>query len=117
MKLLGSGFTTAASTFAGVTGGSGTFHGSTVQSQSKGFEIQKIVAFGASSVAPNTSGGIKFRWGLSSGQVESTLVVLPGPSSVGLVVELSGLDLEANWFQAETNEAGAGGYGIFVMGK
>lgn len=78
------------------------------------WDIKRIVAWGVSSVNPNSSGGIKVRFGRSSGAIESTLVVLPSPTSVGLFVDIP-LDVKAGWFDAFTNEAGQ--YGLFVYGN
>src|SRR3990167_3866741 len=108
-KLIGSGFTTAESTFAGTTAGlsSGGSGG--------GLRIKRITAFAASSAAENTSGGINFVYGESSAVPLSTLTILPGPTSNCAFLTLDGLNIYAKWFEARSNEAGAGGYGIFVF--
>ena len=90
------------------------------------FEIDKIVVVcGGSTVAANSSGGIKFVYGESSGNPLSTLV-FPTPkngdassaaSAAPFSVELSGLQIQANWFEFATNEAAAGGWSIFAWGK
>ena len=110
MKLLGSGRSTAETTLAGTTAGlsSGGSGG--------GLRIRRITAYGASSAAENTSGGMNFVYGNSSVEPLSTLTILPGLTSVATVVTLDGLDIYTRWFDARTNEAGAGGYGIFVFG-
>jgi len=128
MKLLGSGFSTAESTFGGTTaaaGGASTLGGT--QPVGKGFKIKKIVAWcGGTTVAANTSGGIQFAYGDSSGAPVSTLVVLPTPkindassnaSAMPMVVELEGFDIQCNWFEARSNEAASGGWGIYVFGN
>ena len=115
-KLIASGFTVTESTFAGTTAGSKTVEG--VSAGPAGFNVDKIVAFGASSVVGNSSGGLKFRWGESSAVGVTTLVVLPVPSSEGMVVELAGLGLKnVKWFDFATEEAGAAGFGAFVFGE
>lgn len=113
MKLLGSGRTTAETTVAGTTAGLLSTQGS---GSAGGLRIRRIVAYGASSVAENTSGGMNFVYGDSSDDVHTTLTLIPGPTSVGVVVSLEGFDIYTRWFEARTNEAGAGGYGIFVFG-
>ncbi len=126
MRLLGSGFSVTESTFAGTTAGAQE-QGFTAVIGHKGMKVQKITAFcGGSSVAANTSGGIKFLYGQSSDAVTSTIIVLPTPQSAnaissagvvtGMSVTLDGLNIDCSWFEAETNEAAAGGWGIFVFG-
>jgi len=128
MRLLGSGYVVTETTFAGTTAGAGgASTGSGTYAPGKGFKIQKVVAFcGGSTVAANSSGGIQLTVGQSSGATESTYVVLPFPkyadassaaSAAPMSVELEGLNIQCNWFEARTNEAASGGWGIFVMGE
>ena len=112
MRLLASGFSTAETSFAGSPAAGST----AMEGKQVSFTVDRIVAFGASSVLENTSGGIKFNYGDSSADIFSTLVVLPGPTSAGAYVELSGLNIKTRYFEFFSNEAGAGGYGIFVFG-
>jgi hypothetical protein len=116
MKLLGNGYTTAETTFAGTIVGGTTASAYGAQASMK---VEKIVAFtGGSSVAPNTSGGITFRYGKSSNNIYSTLVILPAPASTlaALDIEINGLALQCSWFEAVSHEAASGGWGIIVMG-
>jgi hypothetical protein len=115
MRLLASGFTTAETTIAGTTAGGGEVFGAAAQI-GKSMTIRKVTAFGASSVAENTSGGMKLVTGNSSDSPVSTFVILPGPTSGGISVTLDGLSIECSWFDVFTNEAGAGGYGVYVFG-
>ena len=112
MRLLANGRTTAETTLVGTTAGASSFAGG---GGAGGLRVRKIVAYGASSVAENTSGGMNFVYGDSSGDTNTTLTILPGPTSVATVVTLDGLDIYTQFFEARTNEAGAGGYGIFVF--
>ncbi len=118
MKLLNSGFTTAETTFVGTTGGSGgaSTAGGSMPVGPGSFHVQKIVFTAGSSVAANTSGGIMFRYGQSSDAIESTIVLVGGPSSEGIYAEFDDLDIRCQWFEAATNEAGAMGYTVFVYG-
>ena len=121
MKLLGSGFVVTETSFAGTTAGASSGQ------PGEGFRIQKVTAFcGGTTVAANSSGGIKLVVGRSSGNPQSTYVVLPYPkqgdasslaSAAPLSVTLEGLDIRANWFEAFSNESAAGGWGIFVLGE
>ena len=124
MKLLGHGFSTAASTFGGTTGGSGAAGGAAGNMPRGNLRIRKIVSFcGGTTEAPNTSGGIVFSYGQSSDVIEGTMVILPSPSggaisshSAAIAVELDGFDTPCNWFEAESQEAASGGWGVFVFG-
>ena len=113
-RLIASGFTTAETTFGGAAQ---PLQSSLGSGSAGGLHVKKIVAFGASSVAENTSGGINFVYGNSSGSPESTLTIMGGPTSNATVVTLDGLDIRCRFFDFRTNEAGAGGYGIFVFGE
>ena len=113
MRLIASGFTTAETSFAGSPAAGST----AMEGKQVSFTVDRIVVFGASSVAENSSGGVKFNYGASSADIFSTLVVLGGPTSGGLYTELSGLNIQTRYFEAFTNEAGAGGYGIFIFGN
>jgi len=129
MKLLGNGWSTAEATLAGTTaalGGATTVTG-TYAPGPGGLRVQKIIAItGGSTVTPNTSGGLHFRYGDSSDAIFTTLVVLPmtcngaGSTAVPLspmVVTLDGLDIKCNWFEAASQEAAIGGWSIFVFGE
>ena len=121
MKLLGSGFTTAETTFAGTTAGGSS------GAAGEGFRIQRVTAFcGGTTVAANSSGGIKLVVGRSSVNPQSTYVVLPTPksgdatsgvSAAALSVTLDDLDIRANWFEFQSNEAANGGWGAFAFGE
>ena len=121
MKLLGSGFTTAESSFGGTTAGGSS------GAAGEGFRIQRVTAFcGGTTVAANSSGGIKLVGGRSSVNSQSTYVVLPTPksgdassgvSAAPLSVTLDDLDIRCNHFEAFSNESAAGGWGIFVFGE
>ena len=113
MRLLRADRTTAETTLAGTTAGALSTLGS---GSAGGLRVRKIIAYGASSVAENTSGGMNFVYGDSSADVHTTLTILPGPTSVATVVYLDTFDIYTRWFEARTNEAGAGGYAIFVFG-
>jgi len=131
MKLLKSKYVVLETTFAGTTGGGGGIGSTGTYGAGYGFLIQKITAFcGGTTVAPNSSGGIMFRYGDSSNAILSTMIVLPYPYTgfptseakpphIGapLSVTLEGLNIKCNWFEAATNEDAPGGWGISVMGK
>ena len=125
MRLLGSGFTTAATTIAGTTAGSAGGVGG--RGANVGFTVQKITAFaGGSTAAPGSSGAIKFRFTDRLGSA-STLIVLPGgspdartsvsPGGYGMSITLEDLDIQCDSFDADVTVAGQGGYGIFVFGE
>lgn len=125
MRLLGNGFTTAATTFAGTTAGAQeAFSGGSVVG-SKGMIIRKIVAFaGGTTAAAGSSGLIKFRYGQSSGSVVSTLIILASAHNDALTsvtaggaqsIVLDGLNIDASWFDADATVISAG-VGIFVFG-
>ncbi len=131
MKLLGNGYIATETTMAGTTAGGGEAAGAgTYGAGSGGFTIRRITAFcGGTTVVPNSSGGIMFRYGDSSDTILSTMIVLPYPYTgsvtsaatpphlgAPLSVTLDGLNIQCNWFEAETNEAAPGGWGIFVFG-
>ena len=127
MRLLGNGWSTAETTMAGTTGGAGGVGSSGTYGPGKRFRVERIVAFtGGSTVAPNTSGGLHFRYGDSSDYIQSTLVVLPMGGGGALTsaaavpqfsVTLDDLNIRCNWFEAASQENAAGGWGIFVMGE
>ena len=122
MYLIASGFSSAETTMAGFTAGASSFRG-----QSNGIRIQRVTAFcGGTTVAANTSGGSTLRVGGSSDDVHSTFVVLPYPkqgdasslaSAVPFSLTLDNLDIRADWFEAATHEAAAGGWGIYIFGE
>ena len=128
MKLLANGWSTAETTLAGTTAGAGgaSSAGGTYGT-GKQLRVQKIVAFtGGSTVAPNTSGGLHFRYGDSSDNIRSTFVVLPMGGGGALTsaaavpqfsITLDDLNIQCNWFEAASQEGAAGGWGIFVMGE
>ena len=110
MVLLNSGFVVTETTFGGTTAGASSGAPGGV-----GLHISKVVAFGQSSVASNSSGGLKLRYGTIAGTVETTRVLLPVPSSNTVVITLDDLRIDCNWFDLATEEAGA--FGAFVFGK
>ena len=129
MKLLADGWSTAETTLVGTTAGfgGGGSSGTGVYGVGHGLRVKKIVAFtGGSTVAPNTSGGLHFRYGDSSDVVQDTLVILPMMGGGALTsaatvppftITLEDLDIRCNWFEALSQEAAAGGWGIFVFGE
>ena len=131
MRLLGSGFTTAATTMAGTTakGSSADDVTSGVGGigAGQGFLIEKIVVFtGGTTGAPGSSGAVKFRHSAGGGG-ETTLIVLPGvsadartsvsPGGSGMTVTLDGLGIRADAFEADVTIISQGGSGIFVFGE
>ena len=129
MRLLKNGWSTAETTMAGTTAGGGeaVVAGSGTYGAGKGLRVEKIVAFcGGSTVAPNTSGGLHFRYGESSNSILSTLVILPMGGGGALTsaaavsyfsISLEGLNIQCNWFEAASQEAAAGGWGCFIFGE
>ena len=110
MKLLNSTYIVTETTALGTTAGASSGSPAGV-----GFTLRKITAFGVSSVAANTSGGLKLNYSPnSSADTLSTLVILPSPTSVGLFVELTDLRIGCGWFDVATNEAGQ--YSVLVYG-
>ena len=127
MKLLGNGWSTAETTFAGTTAGLGgaSSAGGTYGAGPGGFTIRKIVAFcGGSTAITNTSGMLLFRCGDSSDYPASTLVLLGGSpyaeTSVTMPapqnITLDNLNIKCNWFEFAAKEGAAGGWGGFVFG-
>lgn len=127
MRLLASGFTTAeASSFVSLSAGERAGIG-VATGNPKGIKVSKIVAFtGGSTLGANSSGGLTFRYGASSGAVVSTLVILPFPqgslpisSAVSVSpfqVTLEDLNIECGWFEVASHEAATGGWGCMVFG-
>jgi len=110
MRLLNSTFIVIETSALGTTAG-----GSSGRANDVGLTIRKIVAFGASSVAPNTSGGMKLNtYPNSSGDTASTFVLLPSPTSNGIAVTLDDLQIRCGVFEIFTNEAGE--FGVYILG-
>ena len=110
MALIASGYVVTETTLAGTTAGLSSGAPTGV-----GLKVDKIVAWGQSSVATNTSGGLKFRRGQSSGGTLTTMVILPVPSSNGMVVELNNLNIYTGFFDFATEEAGD--WAVWVFSK
>ena len=119
MKLLGSGFTTAETTFAGTTSGSSLY------GASRSLVVRKVVVMsGGSTVAANSSGLVNVVFGMSGGAPESTLTfptpkfadASSGGSAAPAQWEVDGLAIKCGWFEARTNEANNGGVSVFVLG-
>ena len=127
MRLLANGFTTAVSTLAGSTAGAGgaSTAGTGTYGAGHGLRVQKVsVMSGGTSVAPDgTDGLVGFRYGDSSNAILSTITVCPQPLVVGgapvgvFQVELDGLDIRCNWFEAITRTTCAGGVGVYIFGE
>jgi len=126
MRLIKNAWTTAETTFAGTTAGlGGASSAGGTYGVGTGFKIDKIIAqCGGSSAQCNTSGMLLFRYGDSSNDIESTMVVLGGSpyaeTSVTMnapqTIVLDDLNIRCNWFQFASKEDAAGGWNIFVFG-
>lgn len=125
MRLLGSGFSTAATSFAGTTGGSaGTFD--SAAPQGKGMRIQRVVAAcGGTTAAPQSVAGMSLTYGISSEATIASLPILVAPSmgamssvspQAAFTQTIDGLNIECNWFEVKTDIAAQGGWSVFVMG-
>ncbi len=110
-NLLQSTFSVLESTFGGTTGPAGGI-GSAVD---RGILVQSVQVAGVSSVVANTSGGVVFTYGRSSDDIDSSIVVLPSPTSNGMFARWADLGIECGWFEFRANEAGQ--YSVVVLGQ
>lgn len=126
MRLLAHGFSTAETTLVTSTAIAGTVSAAGSAGGKGTFKITKVTIFcGGTTVAPNTSGGIKLNYGDSSASMAST-IVFPTPvggaisSAVPVSVaswEVSDLNIHTNCFKVANNEAATGGWTAFVFGE